>query len=380
MSQNHYQVLGIAATASAREIKAAYKRLAIQFHPDKHGGSARFEEQFKAVNAAYRVLSDVGRRAAYDHQLRRAAHIVELQRQQQAYRQQAQHVYGGPMPPPPPPMRTRQPAGSAERYYRTIPKRRKFTRRDYLLTAGFIGLFVLFIFSVKVTMDHVTAISNYDDGLRAYADGEWSTAHSFFSEALHFKPSYTAALRRRAEITELIYHQPAVAQNDYRAALPETTHPADQAFILHRLGRYEARHRQSALAERLLTQAVTLDSTRAGAWLLRGEIRLFSKRQFGPAVRDLATGLRQRTVAGWPPTLYALTLRGLAYYRLGDYDRAQADYQRVATADPTNGQVQYLLGRVAERRGQRAEACTAFTQAVRLGYAFAAAAKNQSCR
>jgi curved DNA-binding protein CbpA len=379
LSQNHYQVLGVGSTASARDIKAAYKRLAIQYHPDKHGGSTRFEEQFKAVNAAYRVLSDVGRRAAYDHQLRRAAHVQELQRQQQAYRQQGQRVYGVPMPPPPQPMRTRTPAGSAERHYRSIPKRRKFTRRDYLLTAGFIALFALFIFSVKVTMDHVTAVSNYDDGLRAYADGEWSTAHSFFSEALHFKPNYTEALRRRAEITELIYHQPAVAQHDYRAALPRTTHPADRAFILHRLGRYEARQ-QPALADQLLTQAVALDSTRAGAWILRGEIRLLTKRQFSPAVRDLSTGLRQRTVAGRAPTLYALTLRGLAHYRLGDYARAQQDYQLVANANPANGQVYYLLGRVAQRQGQSAEACAAFTQAVRLGYSFASVAQKQNCQ
>ncbi|MGY2130820.1 DnaJ domain-containing protein [Hymenobacter sp. HD11105] len=379
MSQNHYQVLGVGTTASARDIKAAYKRLAVQFHPDKHGGSAKFEEQFKAVNAAYRVLSDVGRRAAYDHQLRRAAHINELQRQQQAYRQQAQHVYKSPMPPPPAPIRTRPPAGAAERHYRTIPKRRKFTRRDYLLTAGFLGLFVLFIISVKVTMDHVTAVSNYDDGLRAYADGEWSTAHSFFSEALHFKPDYAEALRRRAEITELIYHQPGAAVDDYRAALLKTTRRADRSFILHRLGRYEARRQQPASAESLLSQAVQLDSTRAGAWLLRGEIRLFSKREFGAAARDLSTGLRQRTVAGRAPTLYALTLRGLAFYRLGEFSRAQADYQLVAAADSTNGQVYYLLGRVAQRQGQQAEACAAFKQAVRLGYGFASAAQKQSC-
>ncbi|QNP53402.1 J domain-containing protein [Hymenobacter qilianensis] len=99
MSQNHYQVLGVGATASVRDIKAAYKRLAIQYHPDKHGGSTRYEEHFKAVNAAYRVLSDAGRRAVYDHQLRRAAQAQEAQRQQQAYRQQGQRVYGVPMPP-----------------------------------------------------------------------------------------------------------------------------------------------------------------------------------------------------------------------------------------------------------------------------------------
>ena len=49
MSQNHYSILGVSASAPAADIKRAYRRLAVQFHPDKHGGNPRFEEQFKAV-------------------------------------------------------------------------------------------------------------------------------------------------------------------------------------------------------------------------------------------------------------------------------------------------------------------------------------------
>ncbi|RZK18505.1 MAG: J domain-containing protein, partial [Hymenobacter sp.] len=80
MSQNHYQVLGVPASASAEAIKQAYRRLANQLHPDKHGGDPRYEEQFKVVASAYRVLADPGRRAQYDYQLQQAAHSAESQR------------------------------------------------------------------------------------------------------------------------------------------------------------------------------------------------------------------------------------------------------------------------------------------------------------
>ena len=57
----HYQLLGVAPTASVDEIRAAYRRLARALHPDAHGGAAA--PAMASVNEAWRVLSDPGRRA-----------------------------------------------------------------------------------------------------------------------------------------------------------------------------------------------------------------------------------------------------------------------------------------------------------------------------
>jgi len=62
MSKDYYKTLGIDKTASAEEVKAAFRRLALEHHPDK-GGSA---EKFKEANEAYQVLSDTSKRAQYD--------------------------------------------------------------------------------------------------------------------------------------------------------------------------------------------------------------------------------------------------------------------------------------------------------------------------
>ncbi|MCM8729601.1 molecular chaperone DnaJ [Hephaestia sp. GCM10023244] len=63
---DYYELLGCARDADAATLKSAYRRLAINLHPDKHGGCKEHEAKFKAVNEAYECLKDPQRRAAYD--------------------------------------------------------------------------------------------------------------------------------------------------------------------------------------------------------------------------------------------------------------------------------------------------------------------------
>jgi len=64
--RDYYEVLGVARETSLDEIKKAYRRLAVQFHPDKNPGDAGAEEKFKEASEAYAVLSDADKRARYD--------------------------------------------------------------------------------------------------------------------------------------------------------------------------------------------------------------------------------------------------------------------------------------------------------------------------
>ena len=61
-----YQVLGVERNADAKTIKAAYRKLALKYHPDKNPGDSDAEERFKEINEAYAVLSDDEKRARYD--------------------------------------------------------------------------------------------------------------------------------------------------------------------------------------------------------------------------------------------------------------------------------------------------------------------------
>jgi len=64
--RDYYEVLGIAKGASKDEIKKAYRRLAVQFHPDRNPGDKNAEEKFKEATEAYEVLADEKKRQAYD--------------------------------------------------------------------------------------------------------------------------------------------------------------------------------------------------------------------------------------------------------------------------------------------------------------------------
>lgn len=64
--RDYYEVLGVSRTADAAEFKKAYKKLALEFHPDRNPGNTAAEDRFKEASEAYQVLSDPEKRAMYD--------------------------------------------------------------------------------------------------------------------------------------------------------------------------------------------------------------------------------------------------------------------------------------------------------------------------
>src|SRR6266550_3463400 len=64
--RDYYEILGVEKSAGAEEIKKAYRKLAVKFHPDKNPDDKASEEQFKELGEAYEVLCDPQKRAAYD--------------------------------------------------------------------------------------------------------------------------------------------------------------------------------------------------------------------------------------------------------------------------------------------------------------------------
>src|SRR5262245_62503074 len=64
--RDYYEVLGVVRTATEAEMKSAYRKLAMKWHPDRNPGDKDCEHHFKEINEAYDVLKDGQKRAAYD--------------------------------------------------------------------------------------------------------------------------------------------------------------------------------------------------------------------------------------------------------------------------------------------------------------------------
>ncbi|HZX65091.1 MAG TPA: DnaJ domain-containing protein, partial [Myxococcales bacterium] len=64
--RDYYEVLGVARTCTPQELKSSFRKLAMQYHPDKNPGDKKAEESFKELSEAYEVLSDPEKRARYD--------------------------------------------------------------------------------------------------------------------------------------------------------------------------------------------------------------------------------------------------------------------------------------------------------------------------
>ena len=91
---DYYKVLGIAKTATEKDIKSAYRKLARKYHPDLNPGNKEAEKKFKEINEANEVLSDADSRKKYDKYGENWKHGEAQEKAQQQYQQQYQQQHG----------------------------------------------------------------------------------------------------------------------------------------------------------------------------------------------------------------------------------------------------------------------------------------------
>ncbi len=91
--KDYYKTLGVAKTASTDEIKKAFRKLAVKYHPDKNPGNKTAEEKFKEITEANEVLSDPEKRKKYDEVGENWKYYEQMHRQQSQQRPRGRPVY-----------------------------------------------------------------------------------------------------------------------------------------------------------------------------------------------------------------------------------------------------------------------------------------------
>lgn len=213
---DHYQILGVNRSASAEQIKAAYKKMAKRYHPDTNNNDPHAEEVFKRINAAYQVLSDEAKKHYYDHTPQTAtatepattSHSSSAPHtQQQAYRPngttyQAADTYYQP---------------SSKYKYAHIPLR---VRRALHVASVIIGIAVL-IFGVYLyeVAPSISAKHSYKEAVALVKEGKYQEALKKLNHAVIFYPQLIEAQMLKADLSFRVFKDYSGAYAGYSEAI-----------------------------------------------------------------------------------------------------------------------------------------------------------------
>jgi tetratricopeptide (TPR) repeat protein len=269
----------------------------------------------------------------------------------------------------------RQPASVSERYYHKIPKTR-FVKRDwYIISMIFTGILVLSLM-LKLLMDHIAARENFKQAIECLDQRKWSQAHSFLSQAIHFKDDYAEAYLKRAYIEMEIYGNYKAALPDLDAAITHAPKRTAQMYYLRGMC-HEAMH-NSEVAELNLNQAISQDKHFTQAYYDRGLLRARSLKKFDEAIGDLTYFLNSdapdQQMRG-----QALFYRGFCYYLTQQNQAAVGDYRQALLKTPDSARLYYLIGKAQMEMDSTAAACVSFNKALSLGYGSAQEELRLAC-
>lgn len=258
---DYYQLLGVPFTASEAEIKAAYRRLALRWHPDRNGGDAAAEAQFKGLNEAYQTLGDPERRARYDL-TRFYVAFGETPPAPRPRREPARR------PPPPEGYPPRRPA-----YRAPNPAEWRLWGRWSLILAVFLSLLLL----AKEPIDRWHGVLEWQQANRLLAEGDTTEALIQLSESIFHQPDQPQAYRLRGELLRQRVGSEQLVYQDLKAALRYAPNDSDPDLRLN-LGLICLKTGRPDEAERHLDQALRLDPRFVRAYLARGLARSEQKK------------------------------------------------------------------------------------------------------
>ncbi|MES2730536.1 MAG: DnaJ domain-containing protein [Bacteroidota bacterium] len=256
---NYYQILGVSAMASQKEIKAAFKKLAVALHPDKNpGNAAQAEELFKQINEAYQVLSNPEKRTMYDLKLYYATLPPVPHYPEQS--PDSQTGYTAPNYN----SQRRPYAESRARYASRIEFEPRSVQKMYFLIGLFFALIIIGSIYFVDFSNRWNAKQSYHE---AIAGGKSIAAMLKFSEAIGFDKEFWPAYYERGKLRIELMGDYRHAWYDFNATILYTDSLTASMYYNRGLCSYQLNHYPDAVAD--LDQAIKLDAQSGLTYYLR---------------------------------------------------------------------------------------------------------------
>ncbi len=323
--RNYYTILGVASGAAQDEIKAAYRRLVRQFHPDKNYGN---EKHFKLIQEAYEVLSDEKKRDHFDAQLAYETYTKDPDELTKFLKDQKYK-----------PKRYRAPRPESEEQ----PKRKLVFNSTSALVASIVVLVALvnvIIFRGRLASDSEDEIQHTNYGYEASNE---KLTQEYFQKAMNY-------FHEQNHEFALIYFKKAIELS-----------PNDAKLHFNKgLAHYVAKEYKEALYE--LNQTVKLNPDYKNVFWVRAKLKYDLDDNPG-AIADFTEAIKHD-----PGNDSLYFNRGLAYYYINEYESAIHDIDKAIQLNPRQGQYYFDRGDAKEMAGDDDGTCSDWMKAKEMGY------------
>lgn len=343
MKDNYYQILGLGPKASQEEIKAAYKRLAREHHPDVNHGSKESEEAFKKVLEAYQTLSDPRKKDLYDVKLFYKTVTQSFGNQPdpsyqgvpKTRRQKEDENY-----------RRRRPEREAYREHTGPPKREKVSPHSVALTLFVLGTVVMLFLWLGDIMNHLTAKEHLERG--------------DFGTALLFDEEYGEAYYARFLARKSRKANPKILLFDLNMAIKYMDEPHVQPYLERGKVYFSLDSVEKSVAD--FDYAKSINPACDTAYLALAEIFGYYKNQPSKALVLFDSTLKYN-----PNSFGASFGRADMLYRLKRFSSAIQAFDECQKIDRSDNRIFFYRGSARLAMGDSAGACFDLDQALNMG-------------
>lgn len=331
---NLYQILGVRPSASTEEIKLAFKRLAIKYHPDKNAGSVAAEEKFKEINSAYQILSDPHRKAEYDRLFAYGTNTSGSQQQARSRGRHRDRYY------------QRKASGFYQQQQHTHQQSQQQQKKyeapmtTWEVVAWIVGglcCAFLLAWGLKVILQKYDARLKYEEALHTYQiDHNTIAAQNILSVAISRDKSYAEPYLLYGKIVM----ETSKDANQAIHLLSEGLRLTDTPLAAHYFLRADAylllNKRKDAYAD--LKLGLHLDSNHEDANQKMGELELYYHRDYQMAILYF-----DKVLSIYPKHQQALLHKGIAYQQLREYEKSHTCLNQALQLNPKDGVVYHYI-------------------------------------